>query len=260
MLKGGVLANLAVAGFGHLVQVIRHGLKKIQYRPGLIDGCLAGTGLALEPGENTSGHRELTICIYERRHLSKAALVEVQLRLGCTYAGATETSCIPPEILRLAVIIIIDEACCQDRAREHNRACEQPQGRNGHTKITWSNVTQVSTGEPPGTRTSGLRVCCSAALAVPDRAGKYCDLPVRAASSQTGCRIVPAATGPYRGIRATMEQPPRLTGLDHCGRADWATSDGHLDHGWQRYSWFISVVSGVRRRAPSRFVIPAGNA
>jgi hypothetical protein len=51
VLKGGVLANLAVASFGHLVQVIRHGLKKIQYRPGLIEGCLAGTGLALEPGE-----------------------------------------------------------------------------------------------------------------------------------------------------------------------------------------------------------------
>ena len=37
--KRGVLANLAVASFAHLVQVIRHGLKKIQYRPGLIEGC-----------------------------------------------------------------------------------------------------------------------------------------------------------------------------------------------------------------------------
>jgi len=51
VLKRGGLANLAVASFGHLVQVIRHGLKKIQYQPGLIDGCLAGTGLTLEPGE-----------------------------------------------------------------------------------------------------------------------------------------------------------------------------------------------------------------
>ena len=51
VLKRGVLANLAVASFGHLVQVIRHGLKKIQYQPGLIEGCLAGTGLTLEPGE-----------------------------------------------------------------------------------------------------------------------------------------------------------------------------------------------------------------
>jgi len=49
VLKRGVLANLAVASFGHLVQVIRHGLKKIQYQPGLIEGCLAGTGLALDP-------------------------------------------------------------------------------------------------------------------------------------------------------------------------------------------------------------------
>ena len=48
VLKGGVLANLAVASFAHLVQVIRHGLKKLQYQPGLIEGCLAGTGLALD--------------------------------------------------------------------------------------------------------------------------------------------------------------------------------------------------------------------
>ena len=40
------------AGFGHLVQVIRHGLKKIQYHPRLIEGCLAGTGLALDQTEH----------------------------------------------------------------------------------------------------------------------------------------------------------------------------------------------------------------
>lgn len=49
MLKRGVLANLAAASFGHLIQVIRHGLKKIQYQPRLIEGCLIGTGLSLEP-------------------------------------------------------------------------------------------------------------------------------------------------------------------------------------------------------------------
>ena len=48
---GRLLAILAVASFAHLVQVIRHGLKKIQYRPGLIEGCLAGTGVILEPGK-----------------------------------------------------------------------------------------------------------------------------------------------------------------------------------------------------------------
>jgi hypothetical protein len=41
-----------VASFAHLVQVIRHGLKKIQYRPGLIEGCLAGTGLTLDQIEH----------------------------------------------------------------------------------------------------------------------------------------------------------------------------------------------------------------
>jgi hypothetical protein len=49
VLKRGVLANLAVASFAHLIQVIWHGLKKIQYQPGLIEGCLIGTGLGMEP-------------------------------------------------------------------------------------------------------------------------------------------------------------------------------------------------------------------
>jgi len=44
-----VLAHLAVASFAHLVQLFRHGLKKIQYQPGLIEACLAATGLTLEP-------------------------------------------------------------------------------------------------------------------------------------------------------------------------------------------------------------------
>ena len=59
VLKGGVLANLAVASFAHLVLVIRHGLKRIQYRPGLIEGCLAGTGLTLDQAEQPNGHHEL---------------------------------------------------------------------------------------------------------------------------------------------------------------------------------------------------------
>ncbi len=49
LLQRAALANLAVASFGHLVRVIKRGLKKIQYRPHLIDGCLAETGLILHP-------------------------------------------------------------------------------------------------------------------------------------------------------------------------------------------------------------------
>jgi transposase len=48
-LKRGPLANLAVTSYAHLLQVIKHGLRKIQHQPGLIEGCLAGTGLTLEP-------------------------------------------------------------------------------------------------------------------------------------------------------------------------------------------------------------------
>ena len=61
MLKGGVLANLAVASFGHLVQVIRHGLKKIQYQPGLIRGCLTGTGLTFKTSRTANGHHKLEL-------------------------------------------------------------------------------------------------------------------------------------------------------------------------------------------------------
>ena len=53
MLKRGVLANPALASFAHLVRVIRRGLKKIQYQSGLIDGCLAETGLCVDQ----TGHR-----------------------------------------------------------------------------------------------------------------------------------------------------------------------------------------------------------
>jgi hypothetical protein len=38
----------------HLLQAIKTGLTKIQYQPGLIERCLAGTGLSLEPDEPTS--------------------------------------------------------------------------------------------------------------------------------------------------------------------------------------------------------------
>ncbi|HEY2267021.1 MAG TPA: transposase [Streptosporangiaceae bacterium] len=48
VLKRGVLANLAAASFGHLLTVVRRGLKKIQHRPGLIEGFLAETGLTLD--------------------------------------------------------------------------------------------------------------------------------------------------------------------------------------------------------------------
>jgi hypothetical protein len=44
-----MLANQAAASYARLLQVIRHSLQKIQYQPSLLEGCLAGTGLSLEP-------------------------------------------------------------------------------------------------------------------------------------------------------------------------------------------------------------------
>ncbi|MGW6893157.1 IS630 family transposase [Streptomyces chartreusis] len=49
LLRRGWLSNTAFTTPEHLMQTIRHGMRKIQYRPHLIDGCLAGTGLTLTP-------------------------------------------------------------------------------------------------------------------------------------------------------------------------------------------------------------------
>jgi transposase len=49
-LRRGPLANVAFTDPEHLIRVVRQGLRKIQYRPHLIDGCLTGTGLALAIG------------------------------------------------------------------------------------------------------------------------------------------------------------------------------------------------------------------
>ena len=42
------MANFA-ADLDGMVRIVKRKLKKIQYRPRLIDGCLAGTGLKIEP-------------------------------------------------------------------------------------------------------------------------------------------------------------------------------------------------------------------
>nr|WP_229686859.1 transposase [Longimycelium tulufanense] len=43
------LANFAAANLDHLVRVLKRKLKKIQYRPHLLHGCLTETGLSTEP-------------------------------------------------------------------------------------------------------------------------------------------------------------------------------------------------------------------
>ena len=39
------IANFAAADLDGLIRIVKRKLKKIQYRPHLIDGCLAATGL-----------------------------------------------------------------------------------------------------------------------------------------------------------------------------------------------------------------------
>ena len=47
------MVNFAAADLDGLVRIVKRKLKKIQYRPGLIEGCLAGTGLSPGPGQTT---------------------------------------------------------------------------------------------------------------------------------------------------------------------------------------------------------------
>lgn len=43
------MVNFAAADLPGLVRIVKRKLKKIQYRPHLIEGCLAKTGLSIEP-------------------------------------------------------------------------------------------------------------------------------------------------------------------------------------------------------------------
>jgi hypothetical protein len=43
------MANFAAADLNSLVRIVKRKLKKIQYRPHLLGGCLAATGLTIEP-------------------------------------------------------------------------------------------------------------------------------------------------------------------------------------------------------------------
>lgn len=45
LLRRGLLANTAFTDDEHLERTLRRGLRHIQLRPDLIDGCLGGTGL-----------------------------------------------------------------------------------------------------------------------------------------------------------------------------------------------------------------------
>jgi transposase len=49
LLRRGWLSNVAFTTPEHLIQRIRRGLRHIQYRSDLIDGCLAETGLTIRP-------------------------------------------------------------------------------------------------------------------------------------------------------------------------------------------------------------------
>jgi transposase len=50
LLRRGWLSNVAFTTPERLVRRIRRGLRHIQYRSDLIDGCLAETGLTIRPG------------------------------------------------------------------------------------------------------------------------------------------------------------------------------------------------------------------
>ncbi|MET8644954.1 hypothetical protein [Streptomyces sp. NPDC004675] len=51
------IGNLAAADLAQITKAIKRRLRRIQYRPDIVDGCLAGTGLAIheERAQGTAG-------------------------------------------------------------------------------------------------------------------------------------------------------------------------------------------------------------
>ncbi|MEV4182921.1 hypothetical protein AB0J28_15955 [Streptosporangium canum] len=49
LLRRCCLSDVAFTGPEHLIRTVRQGLRTLQYRSDLIDGCLAGTGLPITP-------------------------------------------------------------------------------------------------------------------------------------------------------------------------------------------------------------------
>ncbi|MEY9904664.1 hypothetical protein ABIA35_000880 [Catenulispora sp. MAP12-49] len=49
MIKPGPPANLVPVDLDEVAATVRFALKRIQYRPELVDGCLAETGLTISP-------------------------------------------------------------------------------------------------------------------------------------------------------------------------------------------------------------------
>jgi hypothetical protein len=126
---------------------------------------------------------------------------------------------------------------------------------------------QVSTGAPPGTRTPNPRIKSPLLSSMLPR--YYLRLRARTSEDmpltcKTAYRIMTADASPYRGIRATTEQPSVCTGLDHHGRRHLDHRERGHDHGRHRYRSLarrnMSATIGVRRKRPTRFVIPAGSA
>lgn len=64
LLKRGI-ANFAAAGLDGVVRIVKRKLRKTQYRPHLINGCLTTTGLTIEPGNHM--HYEFKLVIVANR-------------------------------------------------------------------------------------------------------------------------------------------------------------------------------------------------
>ncbi|WP_327347835.1 transposase [Streptomyces europaeiscabiei] len=67
------IANFVATDIKGLVRIVKRRLKKIQFRPHLIDGCLTGTGLIIEPGDHTAGLYEFNLSTWRCRTAYGAA-------------------------------------------------------------------------------------------------------------------------------------------------------------------------------------------
>jgi hypothetical protein len=133
------ICNLTVHGVDQLLTITRHRLKSIQYRPDLIDGFLAHTGLslgpclgksALEGGLADPGDLGASRVDSPRRHAApersvawaatRVTLVCGQkIALGRTHAGQTVTVAVSDTTLAIELRRRRNPGC----ARHHHHTC-----------------------------------------------------------------------------------------------------------------------------------------
>lgn len=113
------LGNLAAADLGEITRAVKRRLKGIQYRPDLVDGCIAATGLSLDgwPKPGTGPGSRIPVRIVPDRHVVAEGRPEPVVRESGLVDGADEIAQLFRHLLEplLVPLRVEREACDHGR-------------------------------------------------------------------------------------------------------------------------------------------------